>query len=564
MKFDWKIAWRELNDTISSFDWQLFHFLRPKALYLFAPLAVIVLLLIVSNRDKKKWKGIVEEHLRPFMFSKSSRWAILLPLLLFITATTLGILALSGPTWKRKTVPGESIQAVVLIAIDLSGSMLASDIQPNRLDRAKFKISDFLDANPRARAGLLAYAGTAHPVLPFTSDYKIVKHHATSLANHIMPLQGTNIEILLQQVDSMMHHIEAPSSILLMTDEIDTDDATLIADYMSKSIHRLEILLVSSQQGAAVPHHANVVSRQDPGVMANLVQASNILVTPLTLDKSDVVSIAARISNKLTFTKVDKEDENEWDDMGWLVMIPCAMVAAFWFRRGWVIQWCILAFVSSVLTSCGIDSRHPDWWYSKDYQGQLLQNDAKYEEAADRFESDNRKAVAYYKSGDYSSAADLFALDSSGTSNYNRGLALAQLGRYAEAQRAFEAAAKIDPSLSTRASTAIDQAKLAGRKADSVLRYDQEGKQIIKNKKDGKKEDRSDSVGVKKVLRHFDRTVEAELDKDPDKKQKHDNVQSTSILLRQSTADPTDFLKKRFELQRTRYYKHVKQTKETW
>ncbi len=68
--------------------------------------------------------------------------------------------------------------------------MLATDIQPNRLERAKFKISDFLDANPRAKAGLVAYAGTAHPVLPFTSDYNLIKHHVVSLINRIMPIQA--------------------------------------------------------------------------------------------------------------------------------------------------------------------------------------------------------------------------------------------------------------------------------------------------------------------------------------------------------------------------------------
>ena len=80
------------------------------------------------------------------------------------------IIGMAGPTWKKKEIPGQKIQAVVLIALDLSKSMMTKDIQPNRIERAKFKINDFLDANPRARAGLIAFAGTAHPVLPFTSD----------------------------------------------------------------------------------------------------------------------------------------------------------------------------------------------------------------------------------------------------------------------------------------------------------------------------------------------------------------------------------------------------------
>src|SRR5262245_14502236 len=136
--------WDELKNIITAIDWKQFHFLRPNALYLFIPVGVIVLLLLAGNREQRKWKRIIEPALRPFMFSKASLWAIILPLLLFIIGSSFTILGLAGPTWKKKNIPGEKIQAVVLIALDMSRSMLATDMQPNRLERAKFKISDFL------------------------------------------------------------------------------------------------------------------------------------------------------------------------------------------------------------------------------------------------------------------------------------------------------------------------------------------------------------------------------------------------------------------------------------
>src|SRR5215467_11382177 len=110
----------KLKNIIASFDWEQFHWLRPKALYLFMPLAIIVLLLILGNREHKKWKYIIQPALRPFMFTKGSIWAILLPLLLFIVGSSFVIGGLAGPTWKKKDVPSEKIQAVVLIALDLS------------------------------------------------------------------------------------------------------------------------------------------------------------------------------------------------------------------------------------------------------------------------------------------------------------------------------------------------------------------------------------------------------------------------------------------------------------
>ncbi len=65
-----KIMWQELKHIIGSIDWEHFHFLRPKAFYAFLPVAMIALLLILGNRDRKKWKKIVQPLLRPFMFTK--------------------------------------------------------------------------------------------------------------------------------------------------------------------------------------------------------------------------------------------------------------------------------------------------------------------------------------------------------------------------------------------------------------------------------------------------------------------------------------------------------------
>ncbi len=246
---------------------------------------------------------MIAEPLRKYMFSKGSWSAIIFPLFAFIIGMSCVIIGVAGPTWKKKDVPGEKIQAVVLIALDLSKSMLAKDIQPDRLERAKFKITDFLDANPRARAGLIAFAGTAHPVIPFTSDYKLVEFQAKALENRIMPVQGSNIPVLIMVMDSIMKQVDAPSTIVLMTDAIDTEDATSLSNWINSTKHHLEILLFSTPNGAAVPGHLKVISKQDPTVLSNLMQDTSISITPITLDKSDVTQIAKHISSKLIFEK---------------------------------------------------------------------------------------------------------------------------------------------------------------------------------------------------------------------------------------------------------------------
>lgn len=583
--------WNELKHIITTINWEQFHFLRPKALYLFIPLFVIVVLLAIGNRERKKWKNIVQPVLRPFMFSKGSVWAIILPLLLFVIGSSFTILGLAGPAWDKKKLPGEKIQAVVLIALDLSKSMTATDIQPSRLERAKFKISDFLDANPRARTGLIAFAGTAHPVLPFTSDYKLIKHHAASLTNTIMPVQGTDMQVLFETIDTFMQKILAPSTIVLMTDAISNDDAVVISNFMRSTRHHLEILLFSTRNGAPVPGYPKVISKQDPSVIQNLSQDSAITVSPLTLDKSDVDGIAKRISKKLIFEKDDQKDEKQWEDMGWLLIIPALMVTLFWFRKGWVIQWCLLPLALFGFSSCGVNSEHPDWWYSDDYQGQLLENLGRYDEAAEKFTDDTHKAVAYFKAGNYEAAADLFELDSSASAAFNRGLALAKLGRYDEAIDAFDKAINLDPSLKATALKSIHETKSAKQKADSVLQYDprnvdknikdlSEKKQ--KNKKDSLKERKAETedeklssdTRVKKLPKSGDRVTDETASnihmgkeaKIPPKdfNQEKPSQSAEQILMRQTAPDPSEFLHRRFELQVKRYYKNVKKEKDPW
>ncbi|HEY6977287.1 MAG TPA: VWA domain-containing protein [Chitinophagaceae bacterium] len=585
--------WDDLKNIITTIDWKQFHFLRPNALYLFIPVGVIVLLLLAGNREQRKWKHIIQPALRPFMFSKASVWAILLPLLLFIIGSSFAIIGLAGPTWKKKNIPGEKIQAVALIALDLSRSMLATDIQPNRLERAKFKISDFLDANPRARAGLVAFAGTAHPVLPFTNDYNLIKHHAASLVNRIMPVQGTDIVVLLQMIDTMMKNIQAPSTIVLMTDEITQDDAVLLSNYIHSSIHRLEILLFSTPQGAPIPGYAKVVSKQDPSIVQNLVQDTSIIITPITLDKSDVQSIAKRISDRLVFQKEKNEDEKDWDDMGWLLLIPALIITLFWFRKGWVIHWCWLPLSLLLFTSCGVNSKHPDWWYSKDYQGQLLENAKRFDSAAETYTDDKHKAIAYFKAGNYEAAADLFALDTSAASTYDRGLALAKLGRYDEAMNAFDHAINLDPSLKAVAANSIAKTKSAKQRADSITKYDprsvgknmkniagaqdkkKEKKELLKERKAQSGDEQLSSDTRVKELPKFGNRVTDEtasnihMGKEAKTPPKDFNQQkpaqtSEQILMRQTEADPSEFLHRRFELQEKRYYKNIKRPKDPW
>ncbi|MDR2921029.1 MAG: VWA domain-containing protein [Tannerella sp.] len=577
---------KQFIHTMTTIDWNAFHFLRPKALWLFIPLLLIILLLLVGNREQKKWKRIIAPALRPYMFTKGNPAAIIFPLLLLVFGLSCMILSLAGPTWDKREIPGEKIPSVVLISLDLSKSMLATDIQPSRLERAKMKITDLLNANPRARAGLIAYAGTPHTVLPFTSDYNLIKHHAVSLYNWEMPVQGTNMVLNIGLIDTMMKRVEAPSTVLLMTDNIDDNEAVLLNDYVNNSIHHLEILLFSTPDGAPVPGAPDVISKQSSTTLDNLRQNNKINITPITLDKSDVETIAKRVRDNLIFEKKGEKDEKDWDDMGWLLLIPALIIALFWFRKGWAVQWSWALLFMLSFSSCGIDSKHPGWWYTENYQGELWYEKGDYQKAAEHFSDIPHKAAAYFKAGDYQSAAELLVDDTTAIGRYNYGLSLAKMGMYDDAVTAFQQAASEEPSLQSKANRNIDAVRLMKDQAGSAMRFKAEESMVDKALKAMEKEklkerrptsedeQLSSDTEVKKLPTHGDRlSDEVESDvhrakeqKFPPKDFKMDPQMpvETKVLMQKTNADPGEFLHRRFEIQKQKYYPEVTQEKKDW
>lgn len=569
-------------EPLQHIDWQLFHFLRPRVLWLFVPLGICILLAVLGNAAPRRWRKLVPAHLQPYLFSKGSTWAPLLPLVFLAIMGTLAIIGIAGPAWHRTIVPGQRVQAVVLVAMDLSASMNATDIQPTRLERAKMKLKDFLHCQPGAKCGLLAYAGTPHLVMPFTRDSKLIDLQASSLSSKVIPVPGTNTTLLLQYVDTLLRPVLAPSTVLLLTDAISEDDANQYSNYVNTSVHRLEVLLMSSPQGAPVPGFKQVTSRQDENVLAMLRNNPRITINPLTLDATDVAAIAKRVRDHLIFEKDEKADDKSWDDMGYLAIAPVGFLLLLWFRRGWAIQWCLLLLL---LPSCNVNSPQADWWYTKDYQGQVLYKQQHYKQAEARFEDVTHKGAAAFKAGDYETAAALFALDSSAAGEYNRGLALAKLGRYDDAEDAFKTAAMLDSSLEGKAGHSLEQVSKSKLKVDSVMLAQKPTDQLKEDKKNGKFKERKPQAQDEKLsadtrVKNLPKTGERNtdevkvasnifqesnsMDTTGTHGKKDDADAMKHIILRRPPADPALFLQKRFALQRKRTYANVKPGTEKW
>ena len=162
-------------------------------LYLLLLVPVLILLMYVISIWKKAIKKFGDNKLIEKLSPSISKTKIKIKNVLFIFIITSLVIGISNPKigTKMEEVKREGVD--LMIAIDLSNSMLAEDIKPNRLKRAKQAISKLVDNLNGDRIGLIVFAGDAYVQLPITTDYSAAKLFLSTISSDIIPTQGTNI-----------------------------------------------------------------------------------------------------------------------------------------------------------------------------------------------------------------------------------------------------------------------------------------------------------------------------------------------------------------------------------
>ncbi|GGZ41442.1 hypothetical protein GCM10007049_38410 [Echinicola pacifica] len=550
-----------MDKPLFGINWSEFHFLRPEYLWLFLPMFLLFGLSLFFFQDQNKWKKFIAPALRPYVIRKGSNTQRIVMLSLFVLGFSFGLMALSGPAWEKEELPEKSLETSAVICLEISPSMMATDIQPSRLDRAKLKIEDFINSNPRARLGLVVYGGTAHVVVPLTRDYSIISSHIKSLSTNIMPVQGADMKAGLQLANQMIEGTDAPGSILLMADDFGSEEVELISSMGLTEGMTTNILCINTPTGASVSGAGGkkVNSAMNTQVLQQLQAMDYVEVIPLTLDDSDVKQVSGRIKTNLVFQEKPEESSDEWQDQGWWLIIPLMIIFLLWFRKGWVIYGLILM----IFTSCGQVERFDDLWFTRDYQGQRLAKDGKYEEAAARYEDPLLKGNAYFKAGDFNAAINAYTEDSSALGKYNLGLAYFQEGQLDEALRAFGLAAKLDPSMEEAVQQGEGLSKMLANtdKMSTDSAEDPPGDEsgqdnTVENndmedlggggqeatEEDMKKERKSETV-------NSDIHKAEELDEVPEDIGVEKQSMATKVMMRKVDDDPALFLKRKFEFQ---------------
>ena len=198
-----------------------FHLLRPLWLLALIPVAAIFAMLLWRQNPRAQWGRVIAPHLLQHLIVQPGQGRGVSPLYLVTAGLVLGIVALSGPTWRRELPPFVEDKAPLMIVLALSTSMDQADVAPTRLERAKQKIRDLLGARAGARSGLIAYAGTAHLVMPLTDDSSVIEPFLAALATGLMPEDGKNATAAVSLATQFLAAEPVAGTILVVADDLD-------------------------------------------------------------------------------------------------------------------------------------------------------------------------------------------------------------------------------------------------------------------------------------------------------------------------------------------------------
>lgn len=330
-------------------DFRDFHFLHPAWLLALPPLLALA---FWSSRRRAAhdgtWARVVDEHLLPALrLSGGGRGRS--PWILVCLAWTLAALALAAPTWEREPSPGYRTPAAWVVLLDLSPSMGAADLQPDRATRARFAISDLLSAAQDARVALVAFAGESYTVTPLTTDVATIRTLLQALSPTLMPEAGHQLTPALSEAWQLLKGGNAGNGqIIVVSDGFEDEQSALAAAAsLAQQGIRVHVVGVGTESGAPERDASGefvrnesgdiVVARMRSRELEQLAAAGRGRFVTLSGVPELIAALHAAPSRAMDDAQSRSDARVEaWRNDGVWLLPPLLALAALVARKGWI------------------------------------------------------------------------------------------------------------------------------------------------------------------------------------------------------------------------------------
>jgi Ca-activated chloride channel homolog len=457
------------------------HLLRPWWLLLLLPAAWLLWRLMRHRGGPGAWRDVVDPGLLRHLLVEAGARRSRLPYLLLGIAWLVLVVALAGPTWRQLPQPVYQSPVYRVVVLDLSLSMNIADVKPSRLAQARFRAIDLIDQVEDGQVAMIAYGGEPYIVSPLTGDGATITAQVPLLSTDLLPTTGPpRADLALQMAGDLLAQAAATrADIILVTDSVsEPDRAEAAARALREAGHRVSVLAIGTEAGAPIPMPGGGFARNARGevivegitlpVMAAVARAGGGEAVLATATGSELAQLAPREPGMTGGDALDGGIATDrWHEEGpWLVLLLLPL-AALAFRRGWLGPPLLLLPVLLLPPSDAYALTWDQLWLRDDQRGYHALQQGRADEAAALFEDPDWRAAATYRDGDYTATLDALAGGDGATTAYNRGNALARLGRLEDAIAAYDTAlAQAPDDADARFNRDLLQALLDSRQQD--------------------------------------------------------------------------------------------------
>jgi Ca-activated chloride channel family protein len=233
---------------------------QPTYFYLLLLLPIVIgAYLYIEIWKRKKQKEFGDIKLIQILSPEKSNFKPILKIGIILLALAMGIIALANPKigTKVEKVKREGID--IVFAIDISKSMLAEDIAPNRLEKSKQLVSQIINNLGNDRIGIIAYSGSAFPVLPLTTDYSMAKMFLQSMNPGMISSQGSNLDEAIKLSESYFEGSSNTSKLMILISdgEDHSEGAKKAAEDAKKMGLKIITIGVGTTAGGPIPYRIN-------------------------------------------------------------------------------------------------------------------------------------------------------------------------------------------------------------------------------------------------------------------------------------------------------------------
>lgn len=432
------------------------HWLRPWWLLLLPLLGWLLWQLWHRQKRAGRWQVILPPAFHATLLSGGSGRESKSPWVVLGIAWLLALLALLGPSWQRVEQLSQKPSDPLVVLLELTPEMLATDSPPNRLEQARRKLYDLLQARTDAQTAIVVYAGSAHTLVPLSDDLATSRNLLEALRPSIMPEPGHRADLAVEKALALLKHAGlGQGRLLLIGSSLSKQERQGIRLLLQgNQAPSLSILGIGSREGTPVTQESGEFLKDEQGA---------ILIP--RLDSPTLKAFASEMGGRYRAARLDEKDLRQlgvldppqalrddgqllrldtWADQGYWLLLPLLLLAACAGRRGWL--FCLpLLLMAAPQPSYAFEFQ--DLWLRPDQQGQYLLKKKRPAEAAERFQDRQWQGVALYQAGNYAEAIKRFAEGDDAYAHYNRGNALARSGALEAAIDAYEQALEAQPDL---------------------------------------------------------------------------------------------------------------------